>query len=157
MIAQPRIQLLQAMPFFGAISEQSIQLILQQSETMQLTAGEYFFRQGDNADSLYILEQGEAAIFKHAEQHEFLLRHANCGDCFGELALIDLEPRSASVRAITDCTAINISSAALHNLYQANAEQFLIIQMNIARELSRRLRSADERWFQLAIAGEAPH
>lgn len=153
MTAEERIQLLQAMPFFGAISESSIQLILQQSQTMQLPAGEFFFRQGDKADSLYILEQGKAQIFKQADDREFLLRHADYGDCFGELALIDLEPRSASVRAETTCTAIKIPGTALHALYQSNAEQFLIIQMNITRELSRRLRSADERWFQLSISG----
>lgn len=154
MSSAKRIQLLQGMPFFGAIAEHSIQLILQLSDTQQLGTNEYFFRQGDNADALYILEEGRAAIFKQAGDKEFLLRQANGGDCFGELALIDLEPRSASVRTETPCTAIKIPTTALHALYQADAEQFLIIQMNIARELCRRLRSADERWFQRSISGK---
>ena len=147
-----RIHLLQAMPFFGAISDNSVGLILEHSETLTKDTGEYFFRQGDHADSLYLLESGQAAIIKQTDDKEFLLRRANKGDCFGELALIDLKPRSASVRAEAACTAIKIPSAALLALYQSNPEQFLIIQMNISRELSRRLRSADERWFKLQTA-----
>lgn len=143
-----RMQLLQATPFFGAISLQTIRFILDLSELQHIAAGECFFRQAELGDALFLLEKGQASIFKSWEQEEYMLRTVNSGDCFGELALIDFTPRSASVRADTDCSAIKISSATLHKLYQEDSEQFLIIQMNIAREVSRRLRSADERWFQ---------
>ncbi len=151
MTLSERIQLLQAMPFFGAIKESSVALLLELSETLSVQAGEYFFRQGDQGDSLYILEYGRASIFKEWEDQEYNLRHISHGDCFGDLALIDLTPRSASVRAETPCTAIKIPASALHSLYEKDPEQFLLIQMNMAREVSRRLRSADERWFQLQL------
>ena len=152
MTAEERIHLLQSMPFFGAINDASVSLILGQSKTLQVKAGDYFFHQGEKGDSLYLIEQGSTVIFKQHEGKEYILRHANDGDCFGELALIDFTPRSASVRAETDCTAIKIPSTALHSLYQQDTEQFLIIQMNIGREVSRRLRASDDRWFQLQIA-----
>lgn len=151
MIPEKRIHLLQAMPFFGAISDRSVSLILELSETQTLNKDELFFQQGDKGDSLYLLEKGRAAVYKTAGELEHILRHVEAGDCFGELALIDFTPRSASVRAETNCTAIKIPSSALHSLYQQDPEQFLIIQMNIAREVSRRLRAADDRWFQLQI------
>jgi CRP-like cAMP-binding protein len=65
------------------------------------------------------------------------------------MALLDLFPRSASVRAVDDCRAIEIGSAALYRLFEHDAEQFALIQMNIAREVCRRLRATDERLFQL--------
>lgn len=146
---QKRIQLLQAMPFFGAVDDDSVSLILELSETLIKQKGEYFFSEGEEGDSLYILEEGCALVFKKSGDREYILRRAETGDCFGELALIALESRSASVRAEEECIAIKIPSSALHGLYQSNPEQFLIIQMNMGREVGRRLRLADERWFQL--------
>ncbi len=157
MTSEDRIRLLQATPFFGAISKTSVSLLLELSETQSIAAGEHFFHQGERGDSLYLLEQGKVVIFKKSEDKEFILRYAGDGDCFGELALIDFTPRSASVRAETDCTAIKIPSSALHCLYQKDPEQFLIIQMNIGREVSRRLRASDERWFQLQAGTEPTH
>jgi len=65
------------------------------------------------------------------------------------MSLIDLFPRSTSVRAQKPCTAIEISSDALYEIYKRDLEQFALIQMNIAREISRRLRGADERLFEI--------
>ena len=149
MTSEERIHLLQSMPFFGAINDASIALILGQSKTIKVETGEYFFHQGEKGDSLFLIEQGRSAVFKTHENKEYILRYVESGDCFGELALIDFTARSASVRAETDCIAIKIPSAALLNLFQQDAEQFLIIQMNIGREISRRLRASDDRWFQL--------
>lgn len=155
MTTETRIQLLQSMPFFGAINESSVALILSLSDTLHMEKDGYFFHQGERGDSLYLLEQGETVIFKEFNAQEYILRHASAGECFGELALIDFTPRSASVRALEDCAALKIPSSALHSLYQQNPEQFLLIQMNIAREVSRRLRAADERWFQLQIGNSS--
>jgi CRP-like cAMP-binding protein len=94
---------------------------------------------------MYVLESGRAAVVKEWQGRELLLRELGPGDCFGEMALIDLSPRSASVQALEDCSAFEIFAASLHQLYQRDLEQFALIQMNMARELSRRLRATDER------------
>ncbi len=148
MTAEDRIQLLQSTPFFGATNESSVALLLSLSRTTHIPAGEYFFHQDDKGDSLFLLEKGSAEIFKTFDGVDYVLRTVKNGDCFGEMTLIDFTPRSATVRAESDCTAIEISSAALHSLYQQDCEQFLIVQMNISREVSRRLRASDERWFR---------
>lgn len=148
MTTDERIQLLQSTPFFGATNEHSVALLLNLSQTIYIPAGEYFFHQDDKGDALFLLEKGSAEIFKTFDGFNYILRTVKNGDCFGEMALIDFTPRSATVRAESDCTAIEISSAALHSLYQQDCEQFLIIQMNISREVSRRLRASDDRWFR---------
>ena len=84
-----------------------------------------------------------------------LVRRFGPGDCFGEMALLDLYPRSASVRAEADCTAIELAPDNLLRLFEHDAEQFALIQMNIAREMSRRLRATDELLFR-ARMGDAP-
>jgi CRP-like cAMP-binding protein len=67
------------------------------------------------------------------------------------MALLDLHPRSASVQAIEACTALALSTASLFRLYETDVAQFALVQMNIARELSRRLRAADERLFRTRV------
>ena len=70
------------------------------------------------------------------------------GDCFGEMALMDLFPRSASIRALADCTAIELTPDDLMRLYEHDLEQFTLVQMNIGREVCRRLRATDELLFR---------
>jgi len=55
--------------------------------------------------------------------------------------------REKSVLALEDCTALRIDNSRLYGLYNEDIEQFTLIQMNLARELARRLRMADERLF----------
>ena len=64
---------------------------------------------------------------------------------------MDLFPRSASVRAIEPCRAIEITPAALQRLFERDVEQFALIQMNIGRELCRRLRATDELLFRVSM------
>lgn len=73
------------------------------------------------------------------------------GDCFGEMAVMDHCARSASVRAVEDCAAICISSANLYRVYGHDLKQFALIQMNMGREVCRRLRDADNRLFSASM------
>ncbi len=148
MTNRERIKLLQGMPFFGAINEQSIEMILSQSEVQQVPADKYFYHQDTLGDCLYVLEKGTVDILKELETKSISLCIIEEGGCFGELALIACTPRSAAARAICDCQAIRIPQSALHNLYKVDVEQFLLIQMNMAREVCRRLQEIDNLWVQ---------
>ena len=59
-----RIELLQRMPIFGALRQDTLQFLLEQSRSKSVSAGEYFFREKDPADSLYVLEEGRATVLK---------------------------------------------------------------------------------------------
>jgi CRP-like cAMP-binding protein len=143
-----RIQLLQRMPVFGGIRADVLRFLLGLCPIVEVPAGEYFFREHDAADSMFVLESGRVAVLKSWRSQESLLRNLGTGDCFGEMALMDLLPRSASVRALEDCKAIQVSAANLYRVYEHDLEQFALIQMNMGREVSRRLREADERLFR---------
>jgi CRP/FNR family cyclic AMP-dependent transcriptional regulator len=96
---------------------------------------------------MFVLEAGKAAVLKSWRGQDYLLRTLKEGDCFGEMAVMDLCPRSASVRAVEDCTAIRISAANLYQVYAQDLKQFALIQMNMGREVCRRLRESDNRRF----------
>jgi CRP/FNR family transcriptional regulator, cyclic AMP receptor protein len=143
-----RIELLQRMPVFGAIRDDTLDFLLSQARSVQVAAGALFFRQHDPADTMFVLEAGRVVVFKSWQGQDVALHGLSVGDCFGEMALMDLLPRSASVRADVDCQAIEISAANLHQLFQRDAEQFALLQMNIGREVCRRLRATSELLFQ---------
>ncbi len=142
-----RIELLQRMPVFGGIRADVLQFLLDLCPVVSVPTNAYFFHEHDQADSMFILEAGKVAVLKSWRGREYLLGTLKEGDCFGEMAVMDLYPRSASVRAIEDCTAIHLSAANLHRLYDQDLKQFALIQMNMGREVSRRLREADNQLF----------
>ena len=149
-----RIELMQQMPIFGAIGAEIIEFLLEPAPVVRVEHGDFFFHEHDAPDCMYVLETGHVTVSKNWQSHELLIRRLGPGDCFGEMALLDLSPRSASVRADEDCSAIQLSSANLYRLFERDVEQFAVIQMNIAREMSRRLRITDDLLFR-ARMGEA--
>jgi CRP/FNR family cyclic AMP-dependent transcriptional regulator len=145
---EARIELLQRMPVFGGIRADVLQILLGLCPVVSVPTNEYFFHEHDQADSMFVLEAGKVAILKVWRGQEYLLNILKKGDCFGEMAVMDLSPRSASVRAVEDCTAIRVSAANLYKLYERDPKQFALIQMNMGREVTRRLRKADDRLFE---------
>ena len=154
-MASTRTEWLQGVPIFGALNDDSLRFLLAQSRNVAVASGDYFFREGDQADAMYVLEHGRAAVLKGWRGDTIELRRLDSGDCFGEMALLDLFPRSASIRAIEDCDAIELQPQDLHRLFQHDAAQFALIQMNIGRELCRRLRATDDQLFRARMGEPA--
>ena len=148
-----RVQLLQGMPIFGALREDALDCLLYSAASVVRQAGECYFREGDqHGQSVYVVERGGVRVHKRWQGGEWALKELGVGDCFGEMALLDLEPRSASVCAVTDDTcAIEFGADALHRLFSQDPEQFALLQMNIAREVCRRLRVADEMLLRVRV------
>jgi CRP/FNR family cyclic AMP-dependent transcriptional regulator len=151
-----RVAILQAMPVFGGLQEPVISHIIEHARSISHAEGAYFFREGDQATSLFVLEQGRVGIFKNWRGTETLLHEMVSGDCFGEMAIMDMMPRSASVRALEPSTAIEISTENLREIYELDPDQFTLIQMNLGREVSRRLRRNDELLFRLLMGDAVP-
>ncbi len=143
------LELLQAMPIFGAIRDDTLEFLLERAKDVHVDTDDYFFRENDQGASMFVLEQGRVAVLKSWVGQTQRLAFLDRGDCFGEMALIEMGARSASVQALEACAAIELSIDILHELYQHDLEQFTIVQMNMGREVSRRLRKADELLFQM--------
>ena len=144
---EARIELLQRMPIFGGIRTEILRFLLTLCPIVSALPNEFFFREHDQGDSMFVLEMGEAAVLKSWRGQNYLLQTLKEGDCFGEMAVMDHCPRSASVRAVEDCIAIRISAANLYEVYAQDVKQFALIQMNMGREICRRLRESDNRLF----------
>jgi CRP-like cAMP-binding protein len=151
---ETRIELLQRMPVFGGIRADILQFLVGICPVVSVPANE-FFCEDDKADSMFVLESGRVAVLKSWRGQQHLLRTLKEGDCFGEMAVMDLCPRSASVRAAEDSTALRVSAANLYQIYARDLKQFALIQMNMGREVCRRLRDSDERLFRAKMGTDA--
>ena len=103
--------------------------------TVAVRAGAPLFRQGDPADLMYVLTKGEARIVIGEREVE----RFGTGDIVGEMALIDREPRSATVEAVTDCEFVCVDEKRF---------KFLVTEtpgfaLGIMKVLADRLRNAD--------------
>lgn len=144
-----RVQRLQQTALFGAASDDTVAFVLSKAPWISVDAGRWFFREGERGASIYWLEQGSVAICMRRGDADIELRRLGAGDCFGEVALFDFGPRSASVLALEPCRALEITSGLLREVSRRDLEQFTLITMNMGRELARRVRTAEHRLFEL--------
>lgn len=142
-----RIELLQQSPVFGGVGAEILGFLLDACPVVTVPKGAFFFREGEPGDAMFVIEAGQASVLKSWNGADHVLKSLGEGDCFGEMAVMDHCPRSASVRAVEDCSAIRISSGDLYRVYAKDLKQFALIQMNMGREVCRRLREADRRLF----------
>jgi CRP-like cAMP-binding protein len=152
----PQLELLRNMPIFGGLKSETLEFVLGQSSEVLVAEHDYFFREGDKGESVYVLQSGRAQVQRLKQGLPIVLRHLSDGDCFGEMSLIDFMPRSASVMALSPCQAMEIPGRSLIQLYKRDVEQYAVIMMNLGREVSRRLRLAGDRLFQLEESIDQP-
>lgn len=141
-------ELIRKTPVCGGLKRETLQLVLSQSEQLEIPSGEFFFRQGEVGDCLFVIRCGTAVVQRTWQGQPIVLARIKPGDCVGEMSLIDLQRRFASVKAEQDCHVIRIPYTALMKLCQSDIEQYAMVMMNLGREVSRRLRIAGERLFR---------
>lgn len=143
----PRIALLQSMPFFGGLSADTVEFLLGLTTVVKRGENERFYSEGDAAQSVYVLESGRVGMFKHWQGRQHQIKTLHGGDSFGEMALIDLGPRNTTTIALAESSALELTASDLYRLYEHNVGQFAVVYMNMARDVCRRLREADNRAF----------
>jgi CRP/FNR family cyclic AMP-dependent transcriptional regulator len=101
-------------------------------------AGDYIFMAGDKADCAYIVQEGSVSIVKNAGGETTVLSSIPKGGIFGEMALIDNEPRMASARMEKGGTLIVVNRAAFE-MRLSKADPFIRTLLRIFVDTIRRL------------------
>lgn len=129
---------------FGALSEEVLEYLTCTLKPFRVAAGDAVFREGDSAREMYVVLDGEAEVLKNSRRGRATrIAILGPGDCFGEMSLIDVQPRSAMVRALGPTRLLRITAEDLDALYRHDLKAYALITLNIARNLSRRLRVTD--------------
>lgn len=134
---------------FRDLPETALSAFQDSFERMVYRGGETVFLEGDIGDHAYVVDSGEIRISrKRGNGEELTLAHLNRGDLFGELALIDEQPRSASAIAGVDSELMTLDRATFQSQLQVNPERC----RRLFRIFSARMRSMDELAMVLAFA-----
>src|SRR3954465_13306687 len=135
---------LRAIGLFGALSDDVLAHLANTLTVQTPESGEVVFREGDDANAMYVVLRGEMEVLKKSKRAtEARVALLGPGDWFGEMSIVDIQPRSATVRALAPGRLLRISAGDLDALYRHDVRSYAIIVLNLARELSRRLRVAD--------------
>ncbi len=140
--------LLKGVSVFGGLSDEALDFLAERVESVRVATGQYFFREGEMATSVYVLETGAAEVVKTRDGETYVFVTFQPGACFGETALIEIAPQIAGIRAASDCHAIQLGKDVLHELSKRDLGQFTLVQMNLAREIARRFTSLGEVLFE---------
>lgn len=110
-------------------------------DEINVSAGQTLFQAGDPGDSLFIVRVGEIELYiKDTAGQKIVLTTATDGDMFGELAMLDYGPRTATALALTDCEILVLDRDDLVLLFQRKPEAAL----HMLAALSGLTRKADE-------------
>jgi CRP/FNR family cyclic AMP-dependent transcriptional regulator len=141
-----------ATPFFGGLPDASLDRLVSMLVERRFEAGATVFAEGEPGRSMFIVHSGELVVNKLGDS-ERVLRMAGLGpgDFFGEMTLIEMQNRSATVIAESPTVLYELTARELYACYKADIHAYVMVIQNINRELCRRLRRADSRIAELQM------
>jgi CRP-like cAMP-binding protein len=137
---------LQRYSLFGGLLEEQIAQILPLMEQKKFNNGDNIIIEGQPNGSIWFIIEGRVAVIKGG----IVFSEFKEGDAFGEMEVLEVMPSAATIKAQSDVTVMSLSNKSLREVYKIDIKTFSLIIMNLARDLSRRLRHMDEKAVGLA-------
>ncbi|MEB3209806.1 MAG: Crp/Fnr family transcriptional regulator [Leptolyngbyaceae bacterium] len=131
-----RLLFVRKVPLFEELRDDFLIRLASVMEELDFPQNHTIFRQGEKGESLYIVVSGSVAV--HIGDRTIV--ELGSGSCFGEMAVIDAEPRSASVTTLERCECLLLTQ---QQLYEA-IDEMPNIAVNVIRLLSRRIRTLNQ-------------
>jgi CRP/FNR family transcriptional regulator, cyclic AMP receptor protein len=126
------------------VSEESLHELAQESDKLSFAVGDIIVEEGTLGNLMFVIGQGRVQVVKYRlKPDEIILATLTARDFFGEMCIIESVSRSASVRAIEPTEVYAFSGGDLYRLFKHRPDDYAIVILNIARDLSRRLRAID--------------
>ncbi len=126
------LNVLAQVEIFNGLCDEELEVLAASSVTRQYPKNTVIINEGDHADSLYLIDQGRVKVYcSDKNGKEFIMNTLEPGDYFGELALLDDDRRSASVRTMEKCT--------FRIIYKEDFQRVISQHPNIAKVLMRNL------------------
>jgi CRP/FNR family transcriptional regulator, cyclic AMP receptor protein len=157
------IAALKDIAFFSNLPTEKIQIILDILRKVRFSANDIIMKEGDIGDSMYIILEGTVEVAKSlivddtdnedsAKNKVFTRLDGKQRAVFGEIALLDEQKRTASVKAVTDCVMYEMKKDDFLKVTEKDYELGYRILLNLGRIVSTRLRRADEDTVKLTTA-----
>jgi CRP-like cAMP-binding protein len=127
---------LAGVPLFAGISDESMERLAAVAGEQDFGAGQFIVRQGQVGTGLYVILSGSVKVLRGADE----LAHLRAGEFFGELSVIDQQPRNASVQAAEPTQVLALASWDLLGLLEGDPQ----LSLNMIKSLVARIRAAGE-------------
>ena len=142
------LNVLAQVEIFTGLTDDELEALAASSVSRQYPKNTVIINDGDNADSLYLIDSGRVKVYcSDKNGKEFIMNTQEAGDYFGELALLDDDRRSASVRTMEKC--------CFRIIYKEDFQRVITEHPNIARilmrNLTRRVRTLTDKVKSLAL------
>ncbi len=142
-MARAPIDLLRQVPLFSGLDGRELERLAGRFQERSFPEGATVVEEGSTGTSFFVIGEGNAAVSVGGE----LRANLGPGDCFGEMAVIDEEPRSAHVIAMDDSSLLVLRREDFHARLRNSPE----VAISLLKEISRRLRRADEKIGSLVL------
>ncbi len=108
---------------------------------VQIEADKILLHQGEESHSMYLLQEGQMIVTRKDGDENVILGYIHSGELVGEMSFIDQQPRSATVRAVTDCKLFQIPLKTVEEVLKTQPAWFEAF----IKTLAGRIREADSR------------
>jgi len=125
---------------FGGLDDEQIEKIIPLMGHEEYEAGFDIIVEGSPCDKIYFILKGRVAVVRE----NAVLSEFGVGEMFGEMEVLEIVPSAATIKTLEQVTLMTISNRSLREIYRIDSKIFAIMLMNLARDLSRRLRRMDE-------------
>ena len=144
-----KLELIRGVDLFSALADQQLEVLARMAVTKNYAKDETILHEDDVTNqSFFIIAKGQVKVFiTGIEGREAILALLNEGEFFGEMSLLDGDPRSASVKAVEPSELVSIS----RNDFIDELKKFPELAMSLLVEMSKRLRKANKQISSLAL------
>ena len=136
----PNTEILALVPLFKSLEPSELERLARATQTVAFRPGETIVEIGDPGKSLFVIVEGQVQVLYPARSSDFELARLGAGDFFGEMALLNDKPRSATVRAMTAVQTIKLEKESFRSIILEAPS----VGLKVLEILSFRIRTADE-------------
>jgi CRP/FNR family transcriptional regulator, cyclic AMP receptor protein len=148
---------MRSVPIFQDLKINNLDILFTLLEERRWEVGDQICAEGELGRAMFVIREGEVEVLrKSSKGNNQPIVKLGPGECFGEMTLVELQPRSASCVVKKKALTYSLTNLDLWNLYKADNFAYVIVLQNICRMLSRRLRKADSRIVEFLDVEKAP-
>ncbi len=140
-------EFLSSYSMFGGLEDWELDLVQSFLGDQTYEAGVTLLSQGEQNSSVFFIVDGEVAVIRQSEAKSDEKRQIatlKTGDSFGEMELIDINRCAATIVTTVPTRVITLSNAHFYQISLTSLHTYTMLMLNLARDISRRLRAADE-------------
>lgn len=142
---------LPSIAIFGGLEEETLRRLIQLMGEHRCKPEDEICKQGESGRAMFLVRDGEVVVCRdNVDGRRVKMVRMGPGEFFGEMTLIDIQKRSATVVAQKPSLLFSLSNRDLYTLYQEDVPGYVMVLQNLCRELSRRLRVTNQRLQDMA-------